>query len=353
MTKASKKSNLPINIGLFMASMVLAFLVLEFASRTFFNISSGAKYFSPEGKRMVISESSERFLPNIESRMVSEEFDVKLSFSPLGHRVPEVRGNPDIVFVGDSFTFGTGLNDDETFVYRFCEKASISCANLGRPGTGTVRQLNILEHFLEEENWRPKEVKLFMLLMTSAFMAGNDFADVLKYEKKLKQNQSTQSISPSSDEKLSEKILGFRKWFLAQSNLVRVVYYFFAPAIREKFSPTPVEEKQQAAYEIMRKQIRRLDEIAGRYQFTYKIYVLHPMQDIIGGSYLDTLKTIQEIANQAVPGLKVIETASGLLDDPLSYYYNFDGHFNLKGSAKIVEVLWNEWRAEGENIKPL
>jgi len=350
MTKIPKNFNLPINIGLFLVSILLTFVVLEFASRIFFNISSGAKYFSPEGKPIKIWGSSGGFLPDLKARMVSEEFDVKLSISASRHRVPEVRGNPDILFIGDSFTFGTGLNDEETFAYRFCEKANVSCANLGRPGTGTIRQLNILEHFLEEENWRPKEVKLFMLLMVDAFMAGNDFADILNYEGMSKQNELTVPAS-QSNKKLSEQILDSRKWILANSNLVRVVFYFFAPVIREKFSPTPLEEKKQAAYKIMQEQIRRLDKIADRYQFTYKIYVLHPMQDITRGSYGDTLKTIQEIVNQAVPGVKVIETASALLDDPLSYYYNFDGHFNPKGSAKIAEILWNEWKEEEKNTK--
>jgi hypothetical protein len=336
------------NFGILLVSIVLSLLVLEFFSRVFFAISPGSRFLSFEGEPVRLQASPERYLPNAKARMVSTEFDAKLSISSAGHRVPEVKGNPDIIFIGDSFTFGSGLDDEQTFVYRFCEKAKVSCANLGRAGTGTIRQLNILELYLKEEGWRPREVKLFMFLMTNAFMSGNDFQDILREnEKKLNLTDSPPADSASSKNFL-ERTLSHKKWVLAQSNLARIVYYFFAPILREKFSPEPFFERKQAAYKIMRDQISRFEKIADQYHFDYKIYVLHPMQDITGGSNLDTLKTIRRIANEAVPGIKVVETASVLQNDTLSYFYKFDGHLNPRGSAKIADILLQEWQEEGK-----
>ena len=96
-----------------------------------------------------------------------------------GYRAPEARRNPAFVFIGDSFTFGQGLSDAETFPAIFCRALAASCANLGVPGASTTSAIDRLEHYLSEEQWRPHHVLLFMLAMTEFMGEGNDLYDNL------------------------------------------------------------------------------------------------------------------------------------------------------------------------------
>jgi len=127
-----------------------------------------------------IIKDSTMLTPGTTFRLKTIDYDAVTTITDKGYRVPEVKGNPDIIFLGDSFTYGVGLNNEETFVYIFCKKMNISCANLGMSGSGTISQLNRLERFLKQYNWRPKEVKLFIFAMTDFLSHGNDLSDILR-----------------------------------------------------------------------------------------------------------------------------------------------------------------------------
>lgn len=71
-------------------------------------------------------------------------------------------GETRILFLGDSFTFGLGLNDGEDFV-RATERVLLSkarprirCINMGISGSGTSVQY--LHYLIEGRNYRPKIV---------------------------------------------------------------------------------------------------------------------------------------------------------------------------------------------------
>ena len=106
----------------------------------------------------------------------SNEYNAIPTITNKGHRVPGVEGNPDVVFPGDSFTYGYGLSDEQTFASLYCKRLNLECVNLGIPGSGTLRQVERLEQYLDRYGWRPREVKLFFFGMSSS-SAGNDFVD--------------------------------------------------------------------------------------------------------------------------------------------------------------------------------
>ncbi len=55
--------------------------------------------------------------------------------------------NPEIVFIGDSFTTGLGVNQDETFSTRVEKALQKKSLNLGVPSYGTARELLLLKRF--------------------------------------------------------------------------------------------------------------------------------------------------------------------------------------------------------------
>ena len=330
------------NLAVIFVSTVVALGLVELLSRVVMPLSPGAKSVGLDGGHIEVAAAFPRFKPGLVFRLVASEFDVRVTINKDGNRLPEADGPPDIVFVGDSFTFGQGLEDEETFAFIFCKELELSCANVGRSGTGTIEQLNILQHYLDTEGWRPSRVKLFVLAMTSAFNEGNDLRDNLSYmERHTSSMEADSKLAPAKEEKgpphrgVLESLVASRTLVLAYSNLARIVYYSTAGWLRSRFAAGPSSERLQQALDLQKLQFERLNTMAVRYGFQPEIYVVHPMQDIIGGTWPNTMSSLESL----IPGTKITGTADLLKKSPQSYYFAYDGHFNSAGSRKVAEFL--------------
>ena len=334
------------NVALVAVSLAIAFAGAEIASRVFLPISPGVRYYEVNNPSNVkaISASPLRHVASMKVRQVSTEFNAGITFTSQGHRVPAARGNPDIIFLGDSFTFGQGLEDEETFPYIYCAETELSCANLARSGTGTGVQVAILEHYLKTEGWRPRQVKLFMMAMTGALTSGNDIFDNILEEARAIAPEET---IPSADKTRSEDSLkvSWALWISQvmrrvryESNLIRVAYFQAAPVIRTWFSPKPSDTNLAKGLAATRRQLEYLERMCRHYGFTYSVYVIHPMQDILRGTHNDTVRAIQNL----VPDILVKGTAPLFIDKTTDYYYPYDGHFNALGSRKIADYLLSQ-----------
>ncbi len=332
------------NLALTAVSVTVALVAAEFASRLFLPLSPGARSLTLDGRPITVAGAADyRLTPNLTYRQVSSEYDARITITAAGYRGPPVTGNPDVVFIGDSFTFGWGLSDQETFVYRYCTAARLVCANLGQGGTGTGEQVEILARFLASEGWRPARVKLFMLAMTGALADGNDLADNLAYAR-THADGARRAADPAAAPPAPRSggwfraLVGLRGRLLAESNLARVVYYRFGPALRAMLASRPDEATLAAALRATKVYLDRLRELGRTYGFEYEIYVLHPVQDILRGTYGDTLKAIRALAAPA----PVKGTARLFVDDPARYYYAYDGHLNAAGSRAVADFLLDE-----------
>lgn len=98
-------------------------------------------------------------LNNLSSKIVAltpqnreiQIYDVIYNIDQIGNRFTPNKGtipldtNNAILFIGDSFTFGEGLNDDETLSYFLQESTLRSAINTGMHGYGAHQALKILE----------------------------------------------------------------------------------------------------------------------------------------------------------------------------------------------------------------
>jgi hypothetical protein len=328
-------------------SLLLGVVLVELLSRLVLPVSPGAQNLTIDGLPLkTISGNSMRYHANLEFRQVSEEFDSRATIDLYGNRsVGGVTDNPEVIFLGDSFTFGHGLRDGETFSEIYCKKTNTSCANLGRNGSGTFVQLNILQHYLDTENWRPREVKLFVLAMTSTLMNGNDLLDNYYFTKVRDARSKATTESGANNAAASVKAppntnrwLQIRQKALQHSNLIRAIYFQIAPLLRARFSPKPGQKTLETALASTREAFAQLSEISTRYGFKYKIYLLHPVQDLIRNSWQETARLVTQVA----PGTVIIDTANVFTPDPQSYYFSYDGHFNAKGAGVLAKFLLSE-----------
>jgi len=312
----------------------IALLLCEFGSRFVLPLGTGVVRRAADGERLRGWLQAGRTY-----RQISSEFDARTTITAAGYRAPAALGNPDVVFVGDSFTFGWGIDDDETFAALSCATLHLRCANLGAPGTGTVDQVARLARYLKDQSWRPAEVKLFVFAMSATFSAGNDLFD--NYLSARRDGATGEGTAPDASRAkpvvapgLMERLLGQRRFVLRHSNLVRLAKYYWGPALRATLVPELDRIRLDESLRITHGALAELDRLSAEYGFHLSIYLIHPVQDIIRRTAGDTLRLLEAIA--PVP---VRPTAQLFASDPKRYYYAFDGHINPAGSHRIAELL--------------
>jgi len=102
------------------------------------------------------------------------EYQHLVTIDELGGRVLPLPTEPGplLPVLGDSFTFGLGVKDGETFLALSAPSSPMRWLNLGVPGSGLHDQLNIVE--LRHRELGAPETYVFVLFM------GNDLTDVRK-----------------------------------------------------------------------------------------------------------------------------------------------------------------------------
>ena len=308
-----------------LAASLLGLVVAEGVSRVVMPVSPGARFVTAAGKPLELTTRGLMMLPpGTVISQIAPEYNAKATITNQGYRAPDGGRNPRVVFLGDSFTFGVGLSDGQTFPAIYCMQLGVACANLGRPATGTVKQLAVLEHYLKQ-GWRPCIVKLFMFVSTRSLMPGNDLWD----------NLNESHLGASKSRRVSEPIVGFSGLLLKNSNLARILYFVYGPLIRAALSPRPAKSRLREALEVTRTQLARFQRLAGQYHFVGEIYIIHPVQDMIVNNGPATTNTIRGIAGK----MAVFDTSDGMPGDARQYYFSYDQHLNAKGAAAIARFL--------------
>ena len=277
---------------------------------------------------------TEWFAPGSVYRQISNEYDAITTITDKGHRVPGTDGNPDIVFVGDSFTFGFGLKDDETFSSRYCAATHVTCANLGIPGSGTVRQLRRLEQFITDYHWKPKQVKWFFFGMSGSFAGGNDFVDNYDFGRRMSARAAGGPARPAPPPTLMGRLIGMQSVLLNSSYLMRHAKYRWGPLMKSLVVDPPGNERMSEALHYTREALQELDAASHKLGFEYVIYLIVPVQDILRGTADDTLATFNSVSPKPA-----IATASVLSDEPTKYYFSYDGHLNAEGNRRLADML--------------
>ena len=316
-------------------ALLFALAASEALGRALFPLSDGLENVDMNGKRI-----TGWFTPGSIYRQISNEYDAVTTITSQGHRVPGGDGSPDVIFLGDSFTFGFGLADDETFASIYCKQLRRACANLGIPGSGTSRQVARLKDFIEKWHWKPRQVKLFFFGMSGSFSAGNDFVDNYNYARFLEGQAAGGVRPPEPAPSLTARVIGAQTALMERSYLMRRAKYHWGPMLKSMIVDDP-GLRMTTALESTRKGFEELDALSKKAGFEYVVYLIVPVQDVIRGSYPQTLAALNSVS-----GRPAIETAYLYLDRPARFYFAFDGHLNPLGSRTLAEFLIGQDRSE-------
>src|SRR5262249_18983272 len=143
------------------------------------NLEPGAQEFGSDAGWSVerIDGKFVRFTPLTHFEIKYYEYHNDVNIDRWGGRV--VNGNVNrkdsvvVPFLGDSFMFGVGVEENQSFVTLLNSNSPLQYVNLGVPGSALPQHLDILDFRIKELGSPP--------VCVFSFFTGNDYTDIIKY----------------------------------------------------------------------------------------------------------------------------------------------------------------------------
>jgi lysophospholipase L1-like esterase len=194
-----KLKNIILNFVLSISSLIIILLLLEVAVRIFIPITK---------PQMIVKRGSDKTVPKklnygdpfFEGIFQSAEYTTRIitnseGFRDVEHRLKKDKGVFRILAVGDSFTFGLGVEANQTYP-KILEamlnkntlgKKHFEVFNMGIAGIGTLEELEIIEYGLR---YKPDLILLGVFVENRWNPGnGNDLCDNLKSRDRLKNSR--------------------------------------------------------------------------------------------------------------------------------------------------------------------
>jgi len=305
----------------------------------------GGTYVDAKGDRVRVAANEVLLRPNLQVTHVGSEFAAKITTNGRGYRTSvNESAQPDYLFLGDSFTFGHGVADDQVFANVFCKGQAATCMNLGRSGTNTFQQVAILRHALDRGGLRPKTVVLVMLTACWIDSAGNDFGDNLLHFRAMESAGAGPSVTGAAPEpgdagqggagsafSMNDVVQAIQER-IAPFEIVRRTMMIIGSRLKSGIYTCSDARKITAALSATRAALDELQRLAEETRFNVAVFAIHPFQEL-DGAYR---KTESELAGIMPGAFTFAGTGERFRKDE---YFSYDGHFNAAGHANMARIL--------------
>ena len=276
-------------------------------------------------------------LPNTQGIVERREYRIHVHINTKGLRGPEKDypkppGKFRILFLGDSFTYGTGAEENETFVH-LVEQIGVSrvdAINGGAPGSSTADEFRFLS--LEGYKYSPDLIVLCFFQND----VDDNFQEALNTHR---QQQSPPGIS------LVYKALGKINVLLDQGLYGRSALYSAVKYLKKNYLESYRVSLNE--FQITRKHLEEMREFAGRKKIPLAMVYIPRREELrkskeehLAGAFLE-----QYAKENQIPLLnlwKVFRERS----DALGLYFPLDTHVNAKGHLIVAGLIC-------EFVKPL
>ena len=263
-----------------------------------------------------------------------------------------------VVFLGDSFTFGLGVSNHQTFSALMeaelneCTGRAWTILNAGRSGTGTVRQMATLRELLE--SIEVDEVVLF-------YFIGNDPYESIR-EKRLEERGSEHLLRETQD-RIGSRLGGLKSWLfrrvalyrfvrlrLGDTGLFRTVDYTLA----DQCDPERVDLFQEAD-DLTLEALNEMNLRLTAQGIAFSVVVIPRKEQLTEGSFSDFLRLYglqDRLLDRFLPQERLkdkvlkpsgtshrdlLAEMQGL--DPVDYFFATDDHFNRAGHHFVTQFL--------------
>jgi len=225
---------LSLTVGLLLAEFALHFLAPPWLSQRMheINLNPSAIGFGSDAGWSVESIDGKfvRFTPNTKFPVNYYEYKTSANIDRWGGRVvasDALAKNPKafVPFLGDSFTFGIGVEDAETYISILSARFPVPFLNLGVPGSALPQHLDILQY-------RHRELHSPSVYVFN-FFTGNDYFDMIRYYSKQERSERRSPLGQFLDRTV------YSNRFFAKSYLLQLikVQFFMNPANQKPPSP--------------------------------------------------------------------------------------------------------------------
>lgn len=261
---------------------------------------------------------------------------------------PPPKGAARILALGDSFTFGHGLAEKDTYIVRLQEKLDsvfgtdrIALLNAGIAGSGTAEHLAFLEDFGDEI--APAAVFLFVSV-DDFNRAQRSGLYRLRSANTLDLDAQSVPISVLKKAIIGSALYNFANQHLQLLHLIRRAHMWFAAA--ESAHAAPVVDSSPEQQRLVRAMFRRMKAWCDARGI--KLVVINNgwrtyewLADLLASERIEAF----DAAPQVLPVV---------LQDRASYIIAGDGHPTAAGDALTADAVWPFVRTfvEENNLKP-
>jgi hypothetical protein len=308
------------------------------------------------------------FVPNSQLDVTHAEYWNRVTIDEFGGRqVLNRSGSTELLpFIGDSFTFGIGVDDGETFVDHLQAALDWRVLNLGIPGSSLPQHRFVMQR-------RHKELGCPALYAVFFFL-GNDFADILDYRRS--HTEHTTQIREKESGNYGKLTAAVNRYvnesWLRYSYAIQYVRQAAMHATDERrmnpvFMMMDRSNKRycQETEDALRYEVELLKAFGRENEFVFVLipdcYQVVPERRRRLGQYygldettLDPLlpnRTAGQVMQDA--GMQVIDPTALIMEHPdtESLYYVNDNHFAARGHALFAESIREELTGAVRNSK--
>ncbi len=275
------------------------------------------------------------------------EYRHGVTIDELGGRYTPPGADPSVLvpFVGDSFTFGLGVEDSETFISRIAPETPYRLLNLGVPGSGLRDHLDIVQ-MRHAELGRPA-LYVFVVFM------GNDLDDVrARYER------ARGSARPEDGLAFRANLLVFNNPLLKRSYVIQYARQkllalinrggsgYMQPVFRAMRTDRPYLEDSMVYW---RQELERLRTVAGTLGFRYLLVLIPDVHQLDDQRRAAKAESYGLADGRLDPG-RVSRAFAGALDDLEVPYFDLEPCLSKSAPDGLFYVQDNHFTAAGHAL---
>lgn len=332
-------------VALAIASTCIALVLAEIGSRYIYPVEM-AHFVGCNGKPTDIMlddpEVESRLKPNFCGKLVGSEFQNSIHTNSSGFRdsqgfVKEKDGAYRIFGLGDSYTFGWGVEQDQIYLNILAKKLEaqlgrkIQMFNLGVWGYGTIQEIKVFQEF---KDYAPDLVILeFYGRNTYVEEWGNDLVDNYHFYQWYNSRSLAKKDKPQ--EIAYTQAIGHAKNLIAQQcNICRIFALEFGSYLRGNFHPQGNEELKQVAWQITSDQLKEFDSELQAMKIKCLLLWVPPPATILAKDE----SLAEELRSFHFHNIEIV-SALDALGNPRQYYYSLDPHWKPAGHRVAADLL--------------
>lgn len=297
--------------------------------------------------------------PGFSGRLQRTDFDAAFTVNSLGFRGPEPRPRRDntvrIVALGDSQTFGFGVEDDETFAVHLegllkaeLPGLDVQVVNTGTPGFGTYAQLEILQGM-----WSKLDPDIVLL----QFLPANDFEEnreaLASMQPRVRDGMLTEAVQPEEAVQLPAW-LRLLYWSKAHSHFMKLLsesagYAAMRLGLAQDVAALWGEDFSERDAELTSDLLVQVAETA-RAGGAHMLFLYSTAKHaLMGASYTPPRSrgVIERAANRSGAAWIDLNGQMWAREDPHRFYFVRDGHWSPAGHRAVAEIVATELRGRG------